>query len=256
MTTTHLIVPDPHSHPDYSNVRADWLGRLIADIKPDVVVNMGDAADLASLSSYDKGKASFQGRNYQADIEQHLDFQDRMWAPIRKLKCKLPRRVVLEGNHEHRIKKAIEYDPQLSGDKYGISFKDLDFDSHYQNVVEYQGQTPGIITIDGISYAHYFVSGIMARPIGGINHASSLINKNFVSCTCAHSHLIDFAVRSNTQGKTMMGLVAGVYQDYNSGWAGHVNDLWNPGVIVKRSVEDGVYSPEFITMKRMQEVYG
>lgn len=252
---THLIVPDQHAHPDFNNDRADWLGKLIAELKPDVVVNMGDAADLASLSSYDKGKASFHGRNYQKDIESHLDFQDRMWRPIRKLKCKLPFRVVLEGNHEHRIKKALEYDAQYSGDKYGLSFKDLDFDSHYHEVVEYKGNTPGIITIDGVSYSHFFISGVMGRPIGGVNHAASLINKNYCSCTAAHSHLADWSVKSNSQGKQLMGLVAGVYQDYDSGWAGHVNDLWWSGVVIKRNVEDGTYDPEFVSMETMRKEY-
>lgn len=253
--TVHLVVPDQHAHGDFNNDRADWLGQLIAEVKPDVLVNMGDAADLPSLSAYDKGKASFHGNSYQKDIESHLDFQERMWAPIKKLRRKLPRRVVLEGNHEYRIKRALELDPQLKGDKYGLSFKDLDFDRYYQDVVEYKGSTPGIITIDGVSYAHYFISGVMARPIGGVNHASSLINKNYSSCTAAHSHLIDFSMKSNTQGKTLMGLVAGVYQDYDSGWAGNVNELWNSGVWIKRGVEDGCYDPEFISMKRMKEMY-
>mgnify|MGYP003652507014 FL=1 len=254
--TVHLILPDQHSHPDFNNERADYAGKLIADLKPDVVVNMGDAADLASLSSYDKGKASFQGRNYQRDIESHLDFQERLWTPIRRLKCKLPRRIVLEGNHENRIKKALEYDPQLKGDKYGLSFKDLDFDRYYQDVVEYKGGTPGIITVDGISYSHYFISGVMGRAIGGVNHAASLINKNYSSSTCAHSHLVDWAVRSNSQGKSVMGLVAGVYQDYDSSWAGHVNDLWWSGIVIKRGVEDGTYSPEFISMSQLRKMYG
>lgn len=254
--TVHLVLPDQHAHPEFNNDRADLVGKLIADLKPDVVVNMGDAADLASLSSYDKGKASFQGRNYQLDIEAHLNFQERVWTPIRRLKCRLPRRVVLEGNHENRIKKALEYDPQLKGDKYGLSFKDLDFDRHYHEVVEYKGGTPGIITIDGISYSHYFISGVMGRAIGGVNHAASLINKNYTSSTCAHSHLVDWAVRSNSQGKSVMGLVAGVFQDYDSSWAGHVNDLWWSGVVIKRGVEDGVYSPEFVSLKRLKEIYG
>ena len=30
----HLVVPDSHAHPDYNNDRADWLGQLIADLKP------------------------------------------------------------------------------------------------------------------------------------------------------------------------------------------------------------------------------
>ena len=254
--TTHLIIPDQHAHPDFDNDRADYLGKLIADLKPEVVINMGDTADLASLSAYDKGKASFQGNNYQRDIESHLDFQERVWAPLRKLRRKMPYKVVLEGNHEYRIKRALEIDPQLKGDKFGLSFNDLDFNKYYHDVVEYKGNTPGIITVDGISYSHYFISGVMGRPIGGVNHAASLINKNYSSCTAAHSHLVDWAVKCNTQGQTLMGLVAGVYQDYDSGWAGHVNDLWTAGVWIKRGVDNGVYDPEFVSMRRMKEIYG
>jgi hypothetical protein len=118
-----LVIGDPHAHPDHHNKRFEWLGKLINDVKPDVVVNMGDHFDLASLSSYDKGKASFISRNYERDIESGLDAHDKMWQPIRKSKKKMPKRVVLEGNHEHRIKKALEKDPELGGSRFGISFK-------------------------------------------------------------------------------------------------------------------------------------
>jgi hypothetical protein len=256
MSKVHLILPDPHAHPDYNNDRADWVGQLIKDIKPDVVINMGDAADLPSLSSFDKGKASFHGRNYEKDINSHLDFQDRMWAPMRKSKKKQPLRIVLEGNHEHRIKRVLESDPHLEGGKFGVSFKDLAFDDYYHEVVEYQGQTPGIYTCDGIDYAHYFISGVMGRPVGGEHHAASLINKNFTSCTAAHSHTVDWAVRSNPHGKKIMGLVCGVYQDYNSPWAGRINDLWWRGVVIKRGVADGQYSPQFISIEDLRKEYG
>jgi hypothetical protein len=254
--TTHLVIPDPHAHPDFSNDRADWLGQLIKDVKPDVVINLGDAADLSSLSSFDKGKASFHGRNYSSDIVSHLDFQERMWYPSRKTKKKQPRRIVLEGNHEHRIKRAIELSPELEGERFGVSFKDLDFDSYYQEVVEYDGQTPGIISVDGVSYAHFFISGVMGRPIGGEHHAHSLIAKNHISSTCGHSHLVDWSVRTNPLGKKIMGCVAGVYQDYRSPWAGNVNNLWWSGVVLKRQVEDGVYAPQFISMDQLRREYG
>jgi hypothetical protein len=73
MGKTHLVVPDQHAAPGFHNDRADWLGQLIKDIKPDVLINIGDAADMSSLSSYDKGKAQFHGRNYEKDINAHLD---------------------------------------------------------------------------------------------------------------------------------------------------------------------------------------
>lgn len=253
--TKHLIVPDPHAHPDFSNKRAEWVGKLIKDTKPDVVICMGDSADLASLSSYDKGKASFFGRSYERDIEAHLDFQEKMWKPMKKSKKKMPRTVFLEGNHEHRIKRVLDFEPHLAGSKVGLSFSDLDLDNYYKEVVEYEGGTPGIITVDGVSYAHFFISGVMGRPIGGEHHAYSLISKNYSSCTAAHSHTVDYAVRTRTDGKKIMGLVAGVYQDYQTPWAGKVQDLWWSGVVIKNNVEDGVYDPQFISLESLRKEY-
>ena len=254
--TVHICVGDPHSHPDHHNERFKWLGELIKDVKPDVVVNMGDHWDLASLSSYDKGKSSFHGRSYEKDINAGLEAQELMWSPLRKAKRKMPRRVFLVGNHEQRILKAIDRDPELEGHKFGISMKDLDLESYYDEVVPYTGGTPGIVLIDGVSYAHYMVSGLLGKPIGGEHHAYSLVSKYHSSCTVGHSHTFDFSVRSDVRGKKLMGLVSGVFQDYQSGWAGSVNNLWASGVVIKRGVEDGTYGLQFVTMKELEREYG
>ena len=254
--TVHLVVPDQHAHPFHHNDRADWLGKLIKDLKPDVVINIGDAADMPSMSSYDKGKASFHGKNYEKDIESHLDFQERMWYPFRRSKKRKPRTVFCEGNHEFRIKRAIELQPELEGERFGVSFKDLDLDRYYSDIVEYEGSTPGIISIDGVSYAHYFLTGVSGRPAGGEHPAHTLISKNLVSSTCGHSHLADFCIRSDPDGKKTMACVAGVYQDYNSVWAGRINNLWWRGLVIKRNVEGGRYDPEFVSLERLRKEYG
>jgi hypothetical protein len=250
--TTHLVVPDQHAHPDYDNSRADLLAKLIIDLQPDVVVNIGDAADLPSLSSYDKGKRSFQGRSYRKDIEAHLEFQERMWEPVKRRKKRLPYSIVFEGNHEHRIEKALDLSPELEGT---IGFKDLEFDKYYNEVVRYEGSTPGVKTIDGISYAHYFISGIMGRPLSGLNPAKSLVDKRHRSSTCGHSHLADWYVTS-PDGVPVMGCVAGVFQDYDAPWAGESNKLWWRGIVIKRNVNNGSYDPEFISLDRLRKEYG
>lgn len=253
---THLVIPDQHAHPSANNRRADWLGKLILDIKPDVVVNIGDAADLASMGDYEKGKATFIGASYSKDIEAHRDFQDRMWAPMRKAKKKRPYSVFCIGNHEHRIERALNISPELAGERFGISMKDLALEDYYHEVIPYSGGTPGIKEIDGVLYAHYTVSGLMGRPIGGEHHAYSLLAKNLQSTTVGHSHQFDFSVRSTVAGKKMMGLVCGVYQDYDSKWAGNVNRLWSSGVVVKRQVENGTYDHQWISIKALEKEYG
>lgn len=251
--STHLIIPDQHAHYQHSNTRAEWLSRLIHDVRPDVVINIGDGADMPSLSGYDKGRKSFQGRTYKADINVHLDFQDRIWGPLRRTKKKLPRSVYLIGNHEHRISKAIDLQPELEG---AISLDDLELDYWYDDVVHYSNGAPGSICINGVHYAHYFISGLMGRPISGEYHATTLLNKRYVSSTCGHSHLADWAVRTNGDGRKIMGAVCGVYQDYNADWAGASNDLWWRGILIKRNVENGTYDPEFVSLDTLKKDYG
>ena len=253
MTKTHLFICDSHAHYKHHNKRAELLGHLINDIKPDIVIHGGDSADMPSLSSYDRGKKSFQGRTYRADIDAHLDFSERLFHIIRKQKKKLPRFVFLEGNHENRIKKAINLQPELDGT---ITFDDLELGRYYDDIVEYNGGSPGIIQLDGINYAHYFISGVMGRPISGEHPAYSLLSKQFNSCSAGHVHTADYAIRTTAQGKKIHGTVGGCFQDYDSDWAGEANRLWWRGLVVKRNVSDGNYDPQFISLDWMKRNYG
>lgn len=252
---TILVIPDQHAHPDFNNDRAIWLGNFITDIKPDIVVNLGDCADMPSLSSYDKGKASFYGNSYERDIQSHLDFQTKLWEPTKKSKKKQPYKVVIHGNHENRIKKVLEYEPHLSGDSYGVSFKDFEFEKFYNEVIPYDGSCPGIFTCEDITFSHFLPSGGMGRPISGEHHASNLIQKNYHSSVVGHSHIADYAVRTKSNGNKIMGLVCGVYQDYKSPWAGQSQNNWWKGCVVLREVSKGYFDPEFVSLSYLKRVY-
>lgn len=249
--STHLVIPDPHAHPDFSNKRADWLGKLILDIKPDVVINIGDMWDMPSMNTFEMGKKTW-GRNYQRDIDSGLEFDDRLWHPTRRAKKRRPHAIFLEGNHEHRIKRVLNDKPELEG---LVDFKHLDLQRNYHDVVEYDGGTPGFINVDGVSYAHYFISGVMGRPIGGEHAAYSLINKLGSSATCGHIHTRDFAMRNDVSGKRRLGMVCGVYQDYDSQWAGNINKLWWRGVVIKRRVENGNYDHQWVSIEALKDAY-
>ena len=253
MSKVHLVIPDSHARPDYNNERFDWLGELIKEVRPDVVVNLGDGADMASLCSYDKGKKSFHGRTYRKDIDAFLDSQERLWSPIRRTKKRLPYSVYLVGNHEQRIDRAIELSPELDGT---VSLDDLQLLEWYDQVRDYDGGTPGVLELDGIHYAHYFVSGIMGRPIGGEHPAHALVTKRLVSSTCGHSHIADYCIRTNGDGRKVYGCVAGVYQDYRASFAGAANDLWWKGVVLKTNVENGCYDIQWISMDTIRKEYG
>lgn len=210
MGKVHLVIGDPHAHFQHNNDRAIWAAKLINDVRPDVVVVLGDSADMPSLSGYDKGKKCFQGRTYRADINAHSDFQDKLWSTVRAAKRRMPRRVALIGNHEQRISRALELQPELEGT---VTYKDLELERYYNDVIYYNGSTPGTITIDGIRYGHFVPSGVQGRPVGGQHPGYSLVQQGLSSCTVGHTHVLDFHTRRSAGGGWACGLVAGCYQD-------------------------------------------
>lgn len=246
---THLVIPDAHAHPDENNRRFDWLGKLILDLKPDVVVNIGDLWDMPSMSGH-SSKKELETKRYQKDIEAGVDALERMALPTRKAKRRRPRQVFTIGNHEERINRIISTQPILEG-KIGMG--DLQLKEHGWESIPFL--TPAIV--DGIAYAHYFVSGVMGRAIGGENVARSLLNKQHMSTTQGHSHLLDYALGSVADGSRIQALVCGVFQDYTTKWNNNQSESqWWPGVVIKRNVEGGSYDPEFVSIRRLQKEYG
>ena len=252
MSERILVVPDPHSHWEHDNARFDWLGKFMVDIKPTKVVNLGDHFDVPSLSEYDKGKRSFVSKNYKKDIEAGLDAHERMWGPLYRQKKKRPETWVFEGNHEHRIERALDLTPQLEGT---IGFSDFEFDRYYDHVVRYTGGTPGIAEICGIQFAHFFVTGVSGRPVSGERPAHMLINKYGASCIQGHTHVLDYATRKSPFGKIVHGAVLGCYQDYINDWAGNIGNMWRGGVAVLDNVEEGNFDFRWVSIDSLKKEY-
>lgn len=248
-----LIIPDPHAHPKHDNTRATNLSKLMMDIQFDVVINLGDMADMSSLCTYDKGTKGFEGRRYKDDINAALDFDTRLWEGHRKTKKKLPRRVFCVGNHEQRINKAISSDPVLEGT---IGLKDLDLERNYDDIVYYDGGTPGQINIGGIEFGHYVVSGLLGRPLSTEHMGYSLLAKKHESVVVGHSHIIDYSARVKGNGKFIHGLSAGCFIDYKTDWAGKIEDQWWRGVCILSNVEDGNYDLSMVSIDKIDKQHG
>jgi len=62
------VIPDCQVKPGVDLSYLTWIGKYLAEKKPDVIVCIGDFADMESLSLYDVGKKSFEGRTYKADL--------------------------------------------------------------------------------------------------------------------------------------------------------------------------------------------
>lgn len=259
MGSTHLVIGDPHANPDDPNTRFDWLGRAIMDIRPDVVVCLGDFGDMPSLSSYDKGKKSFEGRRFELDVAAVIEAQQRMFEPLRefnirqkknKEKLYKPRLVMCGGNHdEDRIERLVNLHSELDG---LIGVEMLKYEEFGWEYVPYR--TP--VNIDGVWYCHTFPTGVSGEAISGMNMGQKLLAKNMASSTVGHSHLFDICPQTRPDGKRMWGLSAGCYWDATPNYARAIEHLWWRGLIVKRNVHEGDYNIELIDIKEVERRYG
>ena len=66
---TILVIADTQCKSEEDLDYMLWVGKYIAYKKPDIIVHIGDHYDFPSLSSYDKGKSSSEGRRLNNDIE-------------------------------------------------------------------------------------------------------------------------------------------------------------------------------------------
>lgn len=257
MSKTAVVYTCAHSDPDVSNERFNWLGNLIYDIKPDYVVDLGDGADMRSLNTYDtRYPQQIVTQSYQKDIEHYNDSQERLRHKFKVNRKRMPTWYGFEGNHENRIKKAIKVDPRLEGDRYGVSFSHLNTDKWFNEYTEYNHSAPGILDIDGVSYAHYFASGNYGSAMSGLHHAYSILQYRNCSSTCGHSHKRSLYFKDTAHPQGIIGLVAGCFKGGSEPWAGQANNDWWKGVVIKRQVENGMYEPQFISLKTLEEEYG
>lgn len=250
-TSSILVIGDSHARPGVSNRRFDWLGRLISDLKPTLVVDIGDFADMASLSSYDKGKRSFEGRRYRKDVEAAVDARERVNAGIAKMKTP-PTLVALEGNHEQRIRRATEDSPELDGT---ISVQDLKHEElgwrFFPFLHPYRHS--------GFTFQHYFTTGILGKSQAGETPALNLIRKQVGSCVMGHTHVFDYAERRTSASRRFQGFVAGCFLDRNQweDYAGPANHFWWKGVLFLENARDG-YSESWrrISVGDLEREYG
>ena len=252
-----LIIPDSHAHPEYGNERFLALGRLIVEERPDVVVNLGDMSDLPSLSYYDEGKASFEGRRYHKDIEAAIDANEELFKPIKEHRRKThkpfnPRLELAYGNHEFRIVRATEQDSKLMGT---IGLNDLKYEDYGWNVHPFQE----VFTIGGIAFAHYFVTGVSGQPISGENIGRTMCMKLHGSAVQGHSHVLDLAERTIISGTRIFGLSAGCYvhPDYDEEWCRATRKLWWRGVVILDDLDGNGYYDEcrMITQRKILKEY-
>lgn len=238
----HCILPDTQCREDTPNTHLYALGNYVVDRMPDTIIHLGDHWDMHSLSSYDKGRRKGEGARYRQDIEAGIRDMEAFLAPINHrntlrvragLKPYKPRFEFLIGNHEQRIDRYVEANPELEG---VCTYDDFNLEKMGWHVNDFL--VP--VEIDGVTYAHYFYNQGNGNAIGGNAHYK--LGRVGFSFTMGHVQGLDTAIKSLANGRILRALVTGsFYQHYESYKGPQGNDHWR-GAIYKHEVRNGDYS--------------
>lgn len=250
----HVVIPDTQVKPGVPLEHLRWAGEYIAEKRPDKIIHIGDHWDMPSLSSYDVGKKVFEGRRYTDDIEVGVEAMEQLLSPIRqeirKSRANHKRRWCPEfhfflGNHEYRVSRAINTDRKLEG---LISYADFKLDEQWR-VHDYL--VPAII--DGVAYCHYFITGVMGRPV---TSARALLGKKHMSCVMGHVQRRDIAYDYTAEGKQITGIFAGAYYQHDEEYLNPQGNKHWRGIWMLHEVEGGQFDEMPISLNYLENKYG
>jgi len=249
-----LVIPDCQVREGVPLEHLTWAGKAIVDYRPDVVVNIGDFADMPSLSTHDKaGSKYFEGLRYKQDVEVTKEAMRILLAPLKEEQQRLkrnkeklykPRMVMLLGNHENRIDRAINNSPVLEG---LISTKDLGYEKDWE---VYPFLHP--VFINGVGFSHYFPTGAMGRPASS---ASAIISKLHMSCVAGHQQGKQVAYGKRADGTPVCAIIAGSYYLHDEHYMDKISNRHWRGLVILNEVKDGAFDELFLSINYLSRKY-
>ena len=105
-----LVIPDLHC--PYEDKRSlGAVEQVMKEYRWDEIIQIGDFMDLDCISDHNKGKLkTIEGKTIQKDFDQGNAILDRWQKLAPKTKI-----TILEGNHDERMLRYIDANPQLAG---------------------------------------------------------------------------------------------------------------------------------------------
>lgn len=254
--TKHLVLPDCQIRPGDDLGFLTAIGNYIVKKQPDTIINIGDFADMPSLSSYDQGKKSFEGRRYTADIQAAKHAMTALLKPIweynerqrkngkRQYK---PRMVLTLGNHENRINRAVNDDAKLEG---VLSVEDLQYREFGWEVHDFLET----VIIDNVAYSHYFVTGVAGRPASS---AAAQLRRCAMSCVAGHQQGLQIHTGPRADGAMLHSVIAGSCYEHDEDYLGPQGNKHWRGLLMLNGVNNGMIDGLMpVSLNFLKERYG
>jgi len=192
---------------------------------------------MPSLSSYDVGKKSFEGRRYKDDIQASHEAMEALLSPLMTYNERAkanhkerytPRRILTLGNHEQRIERATENDAKLDG---VLSINDLKYEECGWETHKFLE----VVVVNNIAFSHYFTSGPLGRPICD---AKTLLNRKAMTCIAGHQQGLQFSTSYRADGTRLTGIIAGSCYTHNEDFMGPQGNNHFRGILMLNDVNE------------------
>lgn len=251
-----LVIGDVQVKPGHDLSYIRHIGKYIVDKRPDVVVCIGDWFDFESLSSYDRGKRSFEGRRLQADIAAGVEAMNILLQPLRKLqnsqrtfkkKVYQPRMIFTMGNHEDRFDRVANDMPEFDG---FVGMHTLNLEQWGWEV--YPFLKP--VEVAGIYFVHYLANPMTGKPYTGTALAQlKTVGNSFV---VGHKQVLDMAIRPTLDGRMQLGIVNGAAYPHDEAYKGYQGNTHFRGIIMLNEAADGFALPVPVSLNFLANKYG
>lgn len=224
-----------------------YVGNYILEKRPDIIVHIGDHYDMASLSTYDKGQLSAEGRRVAEDIKAGDKGIEIIENYIARAKDYNPRKVVTLGNHEERIDRFVNHNPEFEG---LIGTDKLAFANYGWEV--YPFLTPA--NICGINFVHFVQNGMTGKPLGGtVMTRLKNVGESFVM---GHQQVLDHCLRYlPLSGKAQIGVIIGACYEHDEGYKGVQGNHHFRGCVMLYECAAGYGLVKPVSLSHMKEVY-
>lgn len=249
-TRNHFVVPDTQVKPKVPTAHLEWAGKFVAERRPTNIIIIGDWWDMASLSIWTPSKQKIlSGYTVMKDYKAGCEALERFMAPWCSLRNYKPTLDFTKGNHEHRIDRYKEANPEIDSLPDPDSFlRDRGWRVH-----PFLHPT----TIDGITYCHFFckdAKGNVNKKPSGSPSALQQCRAEMRHTVAGHKQGIDTEYFP-AGGRVVRGIIAGSFYQHTEGYkTPHGNDHWQ-GCLMLNDVRPKGYDLEEVSLDRLRRMY-
>lgn len=238
----HIVIPDVQARPGVPLEHLTWVGNYIAEKRPDVIINIGDFADMEALSKYDMGTIRGENKRLQRDLIVAKEAMDRLTAPFKSLPSYRPEMHLTTGNHEDRLDRFANEHPYL---EEVVGTHMLNYESWGWKVHPFLKP----VCVDGVEFCHYFITGQKGRPFSS---ATAMKNKRTRSSIMGHAQQSDVAYDALSH---QWFIFCGVCNLHDEHYLGPQGNDYRRQILVLHEVEDGRFDPMWVSLKFLRKAY-